>query len=285
MEYAGKSKPTYSSYPLSIVRIHSIDKRFVPAYLNIDALVETLVLKSILYKDKHTLVKALEKDGHNVNANYDAYISDKMHDSVTIYNIKKHNRSMLSEAFDELRNKLIEWHKQGRNKYRLKEIKRETDKRLQDNVINYFVNFSEYINPKELLRGLESCYCHDRKLRNYINAVVFHILPLSHPFKSSLIMGFEVDPSTFSSSKYIKTEQRYNVLRQTLIAECKYSHNLSDNALSDFLNSFFCWARSAKGNRIKGLNPLGLSFPLKTLPMQENIVSKLIFPKLPHINI
>lgn len=285
MEFTGKSKPTYNSYPLSIVRIHSIDKRFVPAYLNIDALVETLFLKSMLYKDKHTLVRALKQEGHNVNATYDAFISDKTHDSATIYHIKNHNRAMLSESFDELRDRLIKWHKQGRNKYRLKEIQRDTNKRLQDNVIDYFARFSEYINPEELLRGLEACYTHDRKLRNYINAVVFHILPLSHPFKASLIMGFEIDTSTFSSSKYIKTEQRHNILRQALIAECKYNHKLSNSVLSDLLNSFFCWARSAKGDRIKGLNPLGLAFPLKTLSIQENIISMLIFPKLPHINI
>lgn len=279
VDFAQKSKSTDTSYPLNIVRQNSLDDRFVPAYLNIDALVETLRLRTILYRDKHTLVKTLKRAGHTISTCLDAMLPESIHDTSTIYCIKNVNKVRLQESFDRLFEKLIEWHKHGRNPYKLKELKRNTDKRLQDNVIDVFEIYSEYMDCEELLGGLKESFSHDRKLRNFVNSVVYHILPPNHPFKAALTLSFGIDMATYTGRKSFTKQERHEILKAQLRTICKYDYALSSSVLSDLLNSFYSWARSAKGDRIKGINPCCFSTLIKMLSVQTNLIDLFIFPK------
>lgn len=279
MDFVGKRKPSYSSYPLTIIRQNSINNKFVPAYLNIDALIETRYLKTYLYTNAHTLINSLRQDGHIIEAIENTFCHEEDHDALNIAEIKELNQKRMDFAFDELAKQLIEWHSGDRNEYRLKEIARGCSKRLQDNVVTPFVKYSDYISPIEILDGLRDCYKHNRKLRNFINAVVFHILPFNHPFKAALMAGYKVDIVSQSSSSQFTTKERHILLAQILVAECKLQRPYSKSVLSDMLNSFFDWARSSRGDRVRALNPFGLTSPCHYYPIDTNILEVLVFPR------
>lgn len=279
MDFVGKKKPSCSSYPLSIIRQNSITKEFVPAYLNIDALIETRYLRTALYSRATIMVDLLKQDGHIIESVENTFCREDDHDALNIAEIKELNQKRMDFAFDELAKQLLEWHKGERNEYRLKEIARGCSKRLQDNVVTPFVKYSDYIDSVEILDGLRDCYKHDRKLRNFINAIVFHILPFEHPFKAALMAAYKVDIVSFSSHNYFTTKERHILLEQILVTECKLQRQYSKSVLSDMLNSFFDWARSSKGNRVRSLNPVGLTSPYRYYPIDLNILNVLVFPR------
>lgn len=279
MDFIGKKKPSCSSFPLSIIRQNSISNKFAPAYLNIDALIETRYLKTYLYSSTRPLINSLKQDGHIIESIQNTFCHEEDHDVLNIAEIKELNHKRMDFAFEELAKQLIDWHNGDRNEYRLKEIARGCNKRLHDNVITPFVKYCDYITPLDILDGLRGCYKHDRKLRNFINAVVFHILPFNHPFKAALMAGYKVDIVNLSSNSHFTTKERHRLLEQILVAECKLQRPYSKSVLSDMLNSFFDWARSSKGDRVRALNPFGLTLPCRYCPIDTNILSVLVFPR------
>lgn len=276
MDFIGKKKPSDSHYPLSIVRKDNKDK-FVPAYFNIDALCETWNLRHSLYANKEQLLIKLRNQGNIVKELPQALLSKEEHDSEEIALIKEQNKVRLSNNFEILKDQLLDWYASGCNEDKLKEIKRNTDKRLQDTVIKTFELLYQYLDVNEILDGLRD-RLHGTAQNNFINAAVFHVLPYNHPFKASLMTSYKVDASTGSSKAYYSIEEMANTLRSIYKAITNNSLKGSDRRLSPILHSFFEWKHS-RGYRICGLNPLGFSTPKKFMPIDTNILTYLRIPK------
>lgn len=275
MDFIGKKKPSDDLYPLSIVRKDSMD-RFVPAYFNIDALCETWNLRHSLYTNKGQLVIELRNQGHIVKELTDGLLSKEEHDAEEIALIKEHNKVRLSNNFEILKDQLLEWYTSGCNEDRLNEIRRNTDKRLQDTVIYSFVLLYQYMDENEILDGLRD-KLHGTALNNFINAAVFHVLPDNHPFKASLITSYKIDVSTGNSKVYFSTEERVRILKDTYKAVTNSALESGVRKFSPILHSFFSW-KHGKGYRVCGLNPLGFSTPKKFMPIDTNIIAYLRIP-------
>ena len=271
MDFVSRKKPTIDSYPITIVRQDALSNRFVPAYFNIDSLVETYKLKKHLYRDATIIEKRMKQQGHKVSFE-ESLILKSDHDKRIIKEVKELNKTRLQNEFKSLRISLVEWYSKGRNEYKLKEIRREVSKRLQENVVDVFSTYCEHLDTTILLDGLEENFTHDRRNRNYINALIFHLLPSTHPFKASLIQSFNY-------RRTYDKEERYYLLKEALKAVCHFDLYLSESTLSDMLNSFFDWARGSKKNRPRGLNPYKFPVPYKHLSTEINIINTIRLPQ------
>ncbi len=279
MDFVSKKKPDNSSYPLTIVRQNHKDI-FCPAYFNIDALVEVWKLRNHLYHSKSTLVEVLKGQGHIVNELPDALLSKKEHDSSEIALIKELSKKRVRDSFMILKTKLLYWSSSScLNEDELKEIRRETDKELQNSVVDTFSQFIHYFDAAELLDGLEQCYTHERKLRNFINSLVFLILPYSHPFKASLLASYKVEVSSGKGGAYLSTDERLKTIRSAFKATTAIEIQSEDVVISDMSKSFFGWIRNSKGDKVRCLNPRNFSDPKVMLPMTANILDFIRLPK------
>ena len=193
-DFVSKVKATNANYPLTIVRQESETDKFVPAYFNIDSITEVWNLRNSIYSSKEEFIDSLRVEGHNITELPDALLSKQEHDTSEIQQIKLLNKEKFYDSFHQLRVQLKEWEEQGCNEYHLKEIRRNTDKRLQQTALDTFVLLYPYIPSAELLEKLEDVIDNERKLRNFINAAVFYALPMAHPFKASLIVSFVIMP-------------------------------------------------------------------------------------------
>ncbi len=144
-DFVSKVKATSANYPLTIVRQESETDKFVPAYFNIDSITEVWNLKHSIYSSKEEFTDSLRVEGHNITELPDALLSKSEHDTSEIQQIKLLNKEKFYDSFHQLRVQLKEWEEQGCNEYHLKEIRRNTDKRLQQTALDTFVLLYPYI--------------------------------------------------------------------------------------------------------------------------------------------
>lgn len=140
VDFAARSKPDQQSYPLRIIRQNCIDKKFVPAYFNIDALLERWNLYHDLYSDKENLkVKLSENNAVHFE---EELITEENHNALAVSRVKANNRERMERTFPDLKNKLQEWYMDGMNEAAFKEIINGYDK----NGEMYVKRFTNYVN-------------------------------------------------------------------------------------------------------------------------------------------
>lgn len=278
-DFVSKVKATSANYPLTIVRQESETDKFVPAYFNIDSITEVWNLKHSIYSSKEEFIDSLRVEGHNITELPDALLSKQEHDTSEIQQIKLLNKEKFYDSFQQLRVQLKEWEEQGCNEYHLKEIRRNTDKRLQQTALDTFVLLYPYIPSAELLEKLEEVIDNERKLRNFINAAVFYALPMAHPFKASLIVSFGINVKTEEGSIGVNLRDRIKTIREVFMSIYNYELSVNDTVVSDLYNSFFDWKRSSRGDKVRSMNPRGFHQLKASLPIDANLMTLLRFPK------
>lgn len=278
-DFVSKVKATPTNYPLTIVRQESETDKFVPAYFNIDSITEVWNLKHTIYSSKVEFIDSLRVEGHNITELPDALLSKQEHETSEIQQIKLLNKEKFYDSFQQLRVQLKEWEEQGCNEYHLKEIRRDTDKRLQQTALDTFVLLYPYIPSDELLDKLEDVIDNERKLRNFINAAVFYALPMHHPFKASLIVSFGINVKTEEGSIGVNLRDRIKTIREVFSSIYNYELSVKDAVVSDLYNSFFDWKRSSRGDKVRNMNPRGFHQLKISLPIDANLLTLLRFPK------
>lgn len=278
-DFVSKVKATPTNYPLTIVRQESETDKFVPAYFNIDSITEVWNLKHTIYSSKVEFIDSLRVEGHNITELPDALLSKQEHETSEIQQIKLLNKEKFYDSFQQLRVQLKEWEEQGCNEYHLKEIRRNTDKRLQQTALDTFVLLYPYIPSDELLDKLEDVIDNERKLRNFINAAVFNALPMHHPFKASLIVSFGINVKTEEGSIGVNLRDRIKTIREVFSSIYNYELSVKDAVVSDLYNSFFDWKRSSRGDKVRNMNPRGFHQLKISLPIDANLLTLLRFPK------
>lgn len=278
MRMVSKKKATPRDYPLPIIRQHTITEQYMPAYFNIDALTEMWELRSHLYSNKGNLIQVLGSQNRILSIREDSIPSEE-HQLEELQSIKVHNHIRIEREAEILKTKLIKWYQDKGNNYKLAEIRRETDKRLQDSIIEPFTSLHPYYPVNTLLDMLTQRYRDERKLRNFVNAAYFHALPLEHPFKATLLMEYKVDIETLQSKHMYNKEERIAIMRRVLAYVCHYKYIVSDKFICELTGSFLNMARSGKGYRVRGLNPFNLPSVITTLPLCSNVMDWLMIPK------
>ena len=278
VDYAAKSKADNSEYPIKIVRQNYITKEFVPAYFNIDALVEKWDLVHELYSDEEKLRAELSKDNdirfHTVVRSKDE------HDASCLKNIKERNLERREEQIEELKSELMEWNSGQREDFQFNEILRKYDKKLQD-ICHEFKKLSLHIEQEELFNGLVENYSDRRKLRNYVNSAVFHAMANDHSFKADVLAKFNYHDicnrlRKRGIGKFSKPEI-LEKLKEVFSAQLRKT-DISDDTLIEYFNCFFKANRSGKTYKITGLNPYNLPTPRGFIGNNANLFELFIFP-------
>lgn len=273
VSFIGKGKASATDYPLSIIRKNSITKDFRPSYFNIDALVERWYLTHYLYNDEKRLYEELTSQGHIVEGIIPFYIPKDEHNKDDIKQIKEKEKYRQLGEFQSLKIRLLHWiENDNENEYSLEEIRRNSSKRLQESVVDIFKLLYKYISPEYVLDKLELCFRHDRSLRNFLNAAIFYILPIEHPFKASLLASYNVDVNSGVSKVKYSLNERNKAILDVFRNVLHYELDVESIVLSDFNKSFFKWARSKEGDRVNGLNPMGFPPAILHLPNNVNIL-------------
>ena len=280
VQFSAKASVTDSKYPIKIVRQNCITKRFAPAYFNIDALVEKWQLAYSLYSEKKNLYEELVKQNHKVNK-IDRYISREQHDSSSIAEIKERNKERRMEAIEELKPKLLEWNKNGRDEILYQEIYRSQEKQIQ-NLCVEFKKLSLYMDGEKIFDDLSDKYKDGRMLRNYVNAAIFHAMRDDHAFKADVLAKFNYHDirHNLGARGIGKVSQRDKLykLKEVFRVQLKKT-DIADDSLAEYFSCFFKVSRSGGKNKIIGLNPLDLPTPIQYIDRDANLLELFIFPQ------
>lgn len=278
VDYSAKAKVNNNDYPIKIIRIDSIEKTFKPSFFNIDALTEKWYLVHSLYTHKDNLYKELLEQGHYINKSVNL-IKQENHDT-SISDIKERNKERRAEHVEALKPQLLAWNREGRDENQYQQLCKQQDKQVQ-NLCNEFKKLSPYIDNEILFDGLAENFQHQKELRNYVNKVVFHIIPPDNAFKADVLAKFNYhyiqshlgERNIGNVSKQDKLDKMKEVFRVQL-----RRIDISDNVLSEFFSCFFKTSRTGANDKILGLNPLDLPTPIQYITGNINPLDLFIFP-------
>lgn len=278
VDYSAKAKVNNNDYPIKIIRIDSIEKTFKPSFFNIDALTEKWYLVHSLYTHKDNLYKELLEQGHYINKSVNL-IKQENHDT-SISDIKERNKERRAEHVEALKPQLLAWNREGRDENQYQQLCKQQDKQVQ-NLCNEFKKLSPYIDNEILFDGLAENFQHQKELRNYVNKVVFHIIPPDNAFKADVLAKFNYhyiqshlgERNIGNVSKQDKLDKMKEVFRVQLRRT-----DISDNVLSEFFSCFFKTSRTGANDKILGLNPLDLPTPIQYITGNINPLDLFIFP-------
>lgn len=278
VDYSAKAKVNNNDYPIKIIRIDSIEKTFKPSFFNIDALTEKWYLVHSLYTHKDNLYKELLEQGHYINKSVNL-IKQENHDT-SISDIKERNKERRAEHVEALKPQLLAWSREGRDENQYQQLCKQQDKQVQ-NLCNEFKKLSPYIDNEILFDGLAENFQHQKELRNYVNKVVFHIIPPDNAFKADVLAKFNYhyiqshlgERNIGNVSKQDKLDKMKEVFRVQLRRT-----DISDNVLSEFFSCFFKTSRTGANDKILGLNPLDLPTPIQYITGNINPLDLFIFP-------
>jgi len=145
----------------------------------------------------------------------------------------------------------------------------------------HFIYVFMIIGNEILFDGLAENFQHQKELRNYVNKVVFHIIPPDNAFKADVLAKFNYhyiqshlgERNIGNVSKQDKLDKMKEVFRVQLRRT-----DISDNVLSEFFSCFFKTSRTGANDKILGLNPLDLPTPIQYITGNINPLDLFIFP-------
>lgn len=280
MSYVSKSKPTAFDYPLTIIRQDSISNKFVPAYFNIDSLLEKWTLRHSLYTSQFELEKELKEDGQEIIAMPSYLLQKEEHVKFDNEARKKADKLRKEKELGTLKQSLIEWHNSHGNEYALEAISSKTNKRLNDTILKAFRLLHLCYPAEELLDILIEGSKHFKTFRNIYNAAVFYALPPDNTFKAKVITKFRCDPTTGKSDCYIDFAQRHNLIVKCWIESFMIHPKTLEDNLSELATSFLKFKTSKGKYCPDGFNPKELPTPISTLPVGILTADMFMLPSL-----
>lgn len=280
MSYISQSKPTVYDYPLTIIRQDSISDKFVPAYFNIDSLLEKWTLRHTLYTSQTELGKALKEDGQEIITMPPFLLQKEEHVKLDNEARKKADKIRKEKELENLKQSLIEWHNSHGNEYALEAISSKANKKLNDTVVKAFKLLHLCYPAEELLDILMEGAKNVKIFRNIYNAAVFHALPLDDTFKAKVILKFGCNPTTGKSECYIDYAQRQNLIAECWIETFMVRPKTLENNLPELATSFLKFKTSKGKYCPDGFNPKELPTPISTLPVGILTADMFMLPSL-----
>lgn len=217
----------------------------VPAYMNIDYLIEREELRNTIYDNYKHFAEALQKQGHNI---------ELKHISIPVSNdqetIQESSKEELNQLIDNQLSDLIEELRIITQTRHITIVeKREIQaKKGCSKFINRFFELQEYADAETLLQQLwEIRHLDTRAYKNLKNAVMFWALEDNHPFKKELLRSFKI------GEKYTASE-----IQKTMLPIVKYHlhKSIKQRASVSLLKALFLIERP-KIYLIKAINPIG----------------------------
>ena len=272
-------------YPTNILRQNYLSKSFVPAYFNIDALVENWEMRNNTYSNANNLYKELSTN-NNV-CREERFISKEEHDSKTITLIKENEKARKLALIEELKPILLEWYDKGMDDVSYKQKFGKIDKGVKEKFCDTFKRLCPYINADRLLADLTEKWNDGRKLRNYNNAVIFWAMEDSHPFKAHVLAQFDYSKLRSlperHSERDISIVDKKRKMKEIFLSYLKLPQNkmITEETMTEFFKCFFKTHRTSGGryDRIEGLNPEDLPAPKTSIDNGANLFELFVFPK------
>lgn len=279
MSYISKSKPSRVDIPLTIIRKDLLNQHFVPAYFNIDALIEKWLLRHTLYSTEDGLEKALKVIGHNVSKSQ--FLISKDEHIIPDNEVRKElNQNRLENELQDLKTALIDWHNNKGNNYALNEIVSKINKRIVDTVVTTFRLLHQCYPLSELIDILIEAYKRPKSYRNVHNAAIFYALPLDDTFKAKILAKFACNLESGKSKCYINDKQRKNIILECWTESFKVRPKTLDRNLSELATSFLRFKTSKGKYCPDGINPKNLPLPTSTLPSSFLTADMFMLPSL-----
>lgn len=231
--------------PVKLTR-ENIYGESVPAYMNIDYLVERQKLCNTIYNSSRSLSLALKKQGHTVSYEYKP-MSSTATQAESELSYEKEARDIidtqLQKAIEEIRE--IAKQKAGLSKGNLAEYL--TQKSCKSYVQRLY-KLRELADAETLIDKLwEIRHSDKRAYHNLQNAAVFWALDDKHPFKRDLFRTFKI------GRKY-KTSEIHELLAP--LVKYHLHKTIKQRAAVSLLKALFLIERP-KTYLIKGKNPMG----------------------------
>lgn len=284
VKFSSKAK-LGNDYPIKILRQNHLTKEFVPAYFNIDALVEDWEMKYVTYAEEDNIYNNLREN--NVVNKITRLISQEQHNSEMIQNIKSTEKERRANIVESLKPTLQDWYNNGKSPIAYQELSRKVDKGIKEKFCDTFKRLCDYIEPERLLSDLEERWDDGRKLRNYNNAVIFWALEDTHPFKTHVLALFNYnDTQTLPNSSNLrmitkedKEAKMKSVFEHSL--RLPQGHLLSPDTMKEYFKCFFKTRRASggRGDLILGLNPENLPEPNERITGDANLFELFMFPQ------
>jgi len=288
LDFKAKGKVA-ENYSTAIVR-KSFDGFFVPAYFNIDALLEKFNLHHELYSEMEALPDALSN--HKIFFKQ-WYIKKENHNAKVITAIKDRNEERLVENLQKAKHDIVEWLGNG-GKY-WHEFLQCISPKVQDKEVEKFYDrfekFYGYIDPVFLLDALIANH-ETKAFTRFNNALAFWILDETHPFKAYVLAQFYNHTSSQTRHKRrVTTEQKnekmMDIFRNTELIVRKISPQTAAELFSCFFIKRRIGARydkltkkqiSPAHEKIMGLNPLRLPPPIATIKERIDLYNLFVLP-------
>lgn len=268
-----KAQIHYTS-PIELIR-HNIDGKIVPAYFNIDALIERWELHNSLYSSPDLLKMDLCKN--RIESEYkELPLTAQQKDLIA--STKDTNKQRFKDKIEEIREELIEWVK-DRDSYTFSHLQRNADRQIQT-FLERFQKLSLYLDADELIDRLIEVNFNQRGFRNFNNALIFWALEDTHNLKSHILnkFGFHTLREQTKKKRGITVSKEEKLSKMQEVLHSLMRRDLSNTVLAEFFSCIFKTSRSGGKDKILGLNPENFPVPLKNIPDGEDIIALLEFP-------
>lgn len=268
------------NYPVTIIR-KNIDGKIVPAYFNIDALLEKWELHHTLYSQSGALLEKL-KEQHHVDFEQSEQEKSGRHIG-SIQQVKAYNKEVLAQTLSIAKEALLNWEHEGANMEALDGLMRSTNRQ---EVLFYtrFKRLYPYFETEFLVDKLIELQGDKREFMSLNNSLIFWALDDTHAFKSHVLAKFECEKLTQGPIRIRQTERTVK-MKEVIDAYFK-GLKLDRTAYPKLFTQFFNAKSKTRRTgiyRITSLNPYNYPVPKKRITDADkvNLVELFVWPNRP----
>ena len=261
-------------YPTQLLRLNK-DSQIVPAYFNIDALLERWELYYTLFTSKELLYNRLKSQGHIIIERpiYHEFTEDQKESLALIKNNKSEDEE---QQLQEAKQNLLQWDSltDNENKERLLENYIRNSKKRVNRYYRDFKKFSPYYRTEYLAELLlEYTTVDERIYKRFINSLVLWTLADNHPFKLLFLGTFDYKSHVGANNGCVRINVSYQEANDKMNNICKsyfVGYPIDQGIVSSLFPCMFKIGPTKKLRSIIGLNPLNIEEPTQRIPNNIN---------------
>jgi len=240
---------------------------YVPAYFNIDSIVEKMILDSGYYRFPNRLKDELSKL-HNIVSlppfNEDKKQSQKEAEEKSAQKIKEQFDTYIEEAIAQI--KQLEAHGEL-NDVELEKLKRYAKRNAKD-FYERFIRLYNYAENDRLIDLLYEIRAENKKsFKGINNAVIFWALDDNHPIKSDL------SNSLIKGNSYLASEL-HEIMKH--IVEYHLHKIIKPRASISLIKAFYSLDRPRSKYKVLGDNPKGFTEHKMRISKDENLIGLIL---------
>ena len=277
------SEKIENDYPVPLLRLNK-DKEIVPAYFNIDALLERWELYYKLFTSEQQLYARLKEQGHIITKHpiYHEF-TEEQRKSLAL--VKGNKAEDVDDQLQEAKQNLLAWNILPFDKQK-NDVLDDYIKKSKKRVKRYYEDFKKFCPyyRTEYLADLllEHATVDERVYKRFINSLVLWTLADNHSFKMLFLGEFKYYSIIGATGRQAGINVTAKEKRDKMNKICKsyfVGYPIDENNAASLLPCMFKNAPTKKCFRIIGLNPLDIEEPMKRISdevKQQELLDMLI---------